>query len=246
MDKPIIYYEARPQVNRATGATIMVPAIVEREQSVPLEEIVRRAIDRGLIAGVKESYANQIAEAVAQQMYDEFKAGRGVKFGQYFYARLYLDGTTDASGNLTDKNHINVRFVNGQDFKLSMDQFEFTNVNGGEIPGVDFLISDDNNAQRGKLIPNKAVMLNGVNLYQDDDAGTKVEFFEINAETGAASDTAAASVTSFTSRGPNLLTFAWPSALVAGKKYKAVASRSADGQLWLTGDGKEVSVIAAA
>ena len=73
MDKPIIYYEARPQVNRATGATIMVPAIVEREQSVPLEEIVRRAIDRGLIAGVKETYAHQIGEAIAQQMYDELR-----------------------------------------------------------------------------------------------------------------------------------------------------------------------------
>ena len=127
MDKPIIYYEARPQVNRATGATIMVPAIVEREQSVPLEEIVRRAIDRGLIAGVKESYANQIGEAIAQQMYDEFKAGRGVKFGQYFYARLYLDGTTDSNGKLTDKNRINVRFVNGAKFKLNMSDFTFTN-----------------------------------------------------------------------------------------------------------------------
>ena len=55
MDKPIIFYEVRPQVNRATGTTILVPAIVEREQAVPLDEIIRRAIDRGLIAGVKES-----------------------------------------------------------------------------------------------------------------------------------------------------------------------------------------------
>ena len=55
MDKPILFYEVRPQVNRATGATILVPAIVEREQAVPLYEIIRRAIDRGLIAGVKET-----------------------------------------------------------------------------------------------------------------------------------------------------------------------------------------------
>ena len=128
MEKPIIFYEVRPQANRATGTTILVPAIVEREQAVPLDEIVRRAIDRGLIAGVKETYAHQIAEAIAQQMYEEFKSGRGVKFGTYFYARLYLDGKSDASGNLTSENGINVRFINGASFKLELDQFSFSNV----------------------------------------------------------------------------------------------------------------------
>jgi hypothetical protein len=54
-----------------------------------------------------------------------------VKFGTYFHARLYLDGTSDASGNLTAKNGINVRFVNGNSFRLSLDQFSFSNVNGG-------------------------------------------------------------------------------------------------------------------
>ena len=158
MDKPILFYEVRPQVNRATGAQILVPAIVEREQAVPLDEIIHRAIDRGLIAGVKETYASQIAEALAQQMYEEFRLGKGVKFGSYFYARLYLDGTTDASGNLTAKNGINVRFVNGNSFKLERDMFSFSNINGGDIPGAEFLISDVDGAQRGKLKDGAAVM----------------------------------------------------------------------------------------
>jgi hypothetical protein len=242
MDKPIIFYEVRPQVNRATGATILVPAIVEREQAVPLDEIIRRAIDRGYIAGVKENYASQIAEAVAQQMYEEFKAGRGVKFSSYFYARLYLDGTTDASGNLTAKNGINVRFVNGQSFKLSMDQFSFSNVNGGDIPNTDFLISDVDGAERGVLVPGQGVMLNGSNLYKTNDAGTKVAFYAIDAETGVASDVATATVTAFTSRGPNLLAFAWPSELEDGHEYLAIPSRSVDGEVWFTGAGKAVRV----
>jgi len=245
MEKPIIFYEVRPQTNRATGETILVPSIVEREQSIPLDEIVRRAIDRGLIAGVKESYAHQIAEAIAQQMYEEFKSGKGVKFANFFYARLYLDGTTDGGGNLTDKNHINVRFVNGQAFKLTLDMFTFTNVNGGDIPNTDFLISDVDGAERGVLVQNESVMLNGSNLFKTDDAGTKVAFYEVNAETGEASDTATVEVTVFTSRGPNLLVFAWPSELVAGKKYLAVPSRSADGEVWFTGAGKEATVQAA-
>ena len=33
MDKPILFYEVRPQANRSTGGTILVPAIVEREQA---------------------------------------------------------------------------------------------------------------------------------------------------------------------------------------------------------------------
>ena len=244
MDKPILFYEVRPQVNRATGATILVPAIVEREQAVPLDEIIRRAIDRGLIAGVKETYAHQIAEAVAQQMYEEFKSGRGVKFGSYFYARLYLDGASDASGNLTAKNGINVRFINGTSFKLERDMFTFSNINGGDIPGAEFLISDTDGAERGVLKPNAAVMLNGVNLYKADDAGTKVSFYEIDVATGEAAVEPTAEVTTFTSRGPNMLVFAWVSELVSGKKYLAVPSRSADGNVWFTGAGKEANIAA--
>ena len=97
MAKPILYYQVRQQVNRSTGATILVPAIVEREQAVPLEEIIARAIDRGLIAGVKPSAAKQIAVAVASQMYEEFRQGRGVKFGNYFFTSTAPPTETERS-----------------------------------------------------------------------------------------------------------------------------------------------------
>ena len=242
MDKPILFYEVRPQANRATGGTILVPAIVEREPAVPLDEIVARAIDRGLIAGVKPSYAEQIANAIAQQMYEEFRNGRGVKFGNYFYARLYLDGTSDDDGRLTAANGINVRFVNGAGFKLAMDMFSFSNVNGGDIPSTDFLISEADGAERGVLLPEAAVMLNGVNLYKDGDVGTKVAFYAFDPATGEVADVPTAEVTSFETKGPNALKFAWPSALEQGKAYFAVPSRSADGALWFTGSGKAATV----
>ncbi len=244
MEKPIIFYEVRPQLNRSTGETMLVPAIVEREQPVTLDEIIANAIDRGLIAGGKPTYAHQIAEAIAQQMYEEFKAGRGVKFGTYFYARLYLDGTSDPNGNLTDRNGVNVRFVNGNSFRLSRDMFTFSNVNGGDIPGAEFLISDADGAQRGVLKPNAAIMLNGVNLFAQGDAGTKVSFYEIDPTTDEAAVEPTAEVTAFTSRGPNMLVFAWVSELVSGKKYLAVPSRSEDGEVWFTGAGKEANIAA--
>ena len=72
MDKPILFYEVRVHQNRITGGPVYVPAIVEREEAVPLDVIIERAIDRGLIAGIKPSAAKQIADAIAQQMYEEF------------------------------------------------------------------------------------------------------------------------------------------------------------------------------
>ena len=242
MDKPILFYEVRVHQNRITGGPVYVPAIVEREEAVPLETVIERAIDRGLIAGIKPSAAKQIADAIAQQMYEEFKAGRGVKFGNYFYARLYLDGTSDSDGKLTGANSINVRFVNGAGFKLTMDMFSFSNVNGGDIPGTDFLISEADGAERGILIPGENAILNGVNLWRDGDAGTKVGFYEIDPVTGDIADTATAEITAFETKGPNALKFAWPSALAQGAAYMAVPSRSADGERWFTGTGKAVTV----
>ena len=242
MDKPILFYEVRVHQNRITGGPVYVPAIVEREQAVPLDEIIRRAIDRGLIAGIKQSAAQQITDAIAQQMYEEFKGGRGVKFGSYFYARLYLDGTSDADGKLTKDNSINVRFVNGAGFKLSMDMFSFSNISGGDIPGVDFLISDADGAERGLLIPDANVLANGFNFCKEGDVGTRMSFYEVDAATGEVAETATAEINSFVSKGPNVLNMAWPSALEEGKTYLAVPSRSPDNVRWFHGTGKTATV----
>ena len=242
MDKPILFYDVRVQTSRVTGGTLYLPAIVEREEAVPLDTIIERAIDRGLIAGIKPSAAKQIADAIAQQMYEEFKAGRGVKFANYFYARLYLDGKSDASGKLTSANGINVRFANGTGFKLTMDMFSFSNVNGGDIPGTDFLISEADGAERGVLVPDANAILNGVNLWRDGDAGTKVSFYEIDSATGEVAEEPTAVVESFATKGPNALKFAWVPALESGKSYMAVPSRSADGERWFTGTGRSATV----
>ena len=53
---------------------------------------------------------------------------------------------------------------------------------------------------------------------------------------------AAAEVTSFLSMGPNSLKFAWPGGLAAGSTYLAVPSRSADGERWFVGAGKNATV----
>ena len=143
---------------------------------------------------------------------------------------------------MTSANSVNVRFQQGTGFKLTMDQFSFSNINGGEIPGTDFLISEADGAERGILIPNENIILNGVNLWKDGDMGTKVSFYLIDQTTGEASDTATAEVTNFLTEGPNALKFAWPSSLASGASYLAVPARSADGERWYEGSGKAASV----
>ena len=241
MDKPVLFYTVRVQVLRQSGRTVLVPSIVDRDPAVTLEDIIEDAIDRGLIAGIKPSAATQIAEAIAQQMYEEFRAGRGVKFGNYFYCRLYLDGTTDADGRLTDANGVNVRFVNGPGFKLAMDMFSFSNINGGDIPGTDFVISEADGAERGILLPDEPLILNGVNLWKEGDVGTKVAFHEVDGE-GEVAPEPTAEVTNFTTKGPNALKFAYPASLVSGKTYMVYPSRSADGERWFNGTGKTATV----
>ena len=244
MAKPKLYYEVRQSVNRMTGQPIFWPAIIDRDQSITLEDVIKNAIDRGVIAGLKVSAAKQIADAVCQQMYEEFKGARGVKFGNYFYARLYLDGQSDDTGKLTSENRINVRFVNGAGFKLDRSDFSFEFANSDVIPSLQFLINDADGAERD-MIGYDTIMVNGNNLYAADDTATHRAFYAVNSETGAVSPTPELEVNTadFTSRGPNLLVFS-PSSAIAAGKYMVRATRTLiDGKTYESGN-HEVTVIA--
>ena len=52
MAKPKLYYEVRQSVNRMTGQPIFWPAIIDRDQSITLEDVIKNAIDRGVIAAL--------------------------------------------------------------------------------------------------------------------------------------------------------------------------------------------------
>ena len=70
---------------RAPGETsdTIVPVLVDRLQPVDLQTVVENCIDRGLIAGLKPTAAQTIADGVAAQLAREFSLGRGVMFGNY-------------------------------------------------------------------------------------------------------------------------------------------------------------------
>ena len=226
MDKPILTYDVRQQENRASGGVMFVPRIVERNNALPLGEVIVRAIRQGRIVGIKESAASAIADAIARQMYEEFREGNGVRFGNYFYARVYLKGTSDGNGTLSaDRNEIVVNLVKGEGFKLSLDMFDLQFRGAASIPIVDFLISEDDDAERGILVPGENVLLNGSSLWAETDDATRVRFTKV-VDSG---DAPVVEVQEFIARGPALLSFAYPSALDAGRWAVEVLRTDANG-----------------
>ena len=242
MDKPVIFYRVNNQVDPVSGAPMYVPQIVERGERVTLDEIVRRAIDRGLIAGLKVSAAKSIADAIARQMYEEFTNGHAVRFGEYFSCRLYLRGQSDANGTLSDRNRIIVRFFNGTAFRLDRSMFTFSNVEGGDIPFVDFAISDTNDATRNKLKPGYGIMFNGGNLFQENDTAARVAFHALD-EHGEPASAPSFTLSDWASKGPALLACGWVGNIANADSWWLVPSRSPDGARWYTGPGRRIEVV---
>ena len=222
----------------APGETVesLIPVLVDRRQPTDLSAVIENAIDRSLIAGLKPSAAEGIADGIARQLAHEFAKGRSVGFGHYFYGRPYLSGTVDANGRLTAANGINVRLYKGEDFKLTLDDFSFSYEEGGSLPKVDFVLSSPGNL-RGEVVTGGEVTLNGRMLHLDGDANTVV-FQEEGAEG------APVVVDTFTAAGPDILSFDCPAALVAGKRYAVTATRTDENGVTRTSNTRTVTVKA--
>ena len=222
----------------APGETVesLVPVLVDRRQPTDLSAVIENAIDRSLIAGLKPSAAEGIADGIARQLAHEFAKGRSVGFGHYFYGRPYLSGTVDANGRLSAANGINVRLYKGEDFKLTLDDFSFAYEDGGNLPRVDFVLSSPGNL-RGEVVTGGEVSLNGRMLHLDGDANTVV-FREEGAEG------APVVVDTFRAAGPDILSFDCPAALVAGKRYAVTATRTDENGVTRTSNTRTVTVRA--
>ena len=236
--KTTLTYAIRTATAPGEERSTQVPVIVNRKAPVSLTKVVENAIDRGLIVGPKTSAAEEIARGIADQMYKEFQSGNGVAFGQYFYGRLYLDGTTGANGELTKANKVNVRLYKGEDFRLGLGDFSFTYEGSADEPTLNFLLSKGEgvNLPRNELVEGMAVTAQGTHLKLDGDT-VKVTFKEVG---GSAS----VDVTAFTAAGPDGISFAWPASLVAGKSYEVTVYRTGEDGLERISNSKRVTVRA--
>lgn len=171
--KKTVNYVVRTTENAITHETQTVPVVVNRREPVDLVDVVANCIDRNLILGAKPTAAQGIAEGIAEQLAFEFRRGNGVKFGKYFYGRLYLNGTTNQNGDLTDENGVNVRLYKGEDFKLGLDDFSFSFVNGGDLPDVEFCVGRGDGV-KNVLDAGNDLVIYGTNLWYAEDASIKV------------------------------------------------------------------------
>ncbi len=182
-NKPIINYKGYMTENPAdrTGQKICIPQIVDRNQTVNLEEVVEKTIDRGLIAGLKPSAAKSVADGIMLQLGEMLNSGTGIIFGEFFAVRPYLTGTIpDILSPLTAENKLRVRFVPGSAYKLDETSFSFHNVTQSEeVPTISGAQAADAGAPADTWSTN-GVSLFGRNLQMD--AGDKVEFYNCNGD----------------------------------------------------------------
>ena len=225
--KTKLSYTVREMTAPGEETSSTVPVIVARAATLPLSRLIINAIDRGLIAGLKDSAAEGIAEGIAEQIYKEFSEGRGVAFGQFFYARPYLKGTVAANGTLTkERNALEVAMYPGNDFALTLDNFSFAFEGKDTMPSMNYLISDVAGCTRGQIKQYSEIMGQGVRLCLDGDS-LELVFVGEGGEV---------KVSSFTYTGPDSFKCACPASLVAGKTYKAYVIRtSEDGKMQKSG-----------
>jgi len=171
--KKTVKYTVRTSTNAITGEVQTVPVVVDRREPADLADIVAECIDRNLILGAKPTAAAGIAEGIAEQLAMEFKRGNGVKFGSYFYGRLYLNGTTNQNGDLGEGNGLNVRLYKGDGFKLGLGDFSFSFANGGDLPDVEFCIGRGDGV-KSELVPGNDLVVYGTNLWDEGDTSVKV------------------------------------------------------------------------
>ena len=227
--KRALKWKAIPVRDIRGNGTNFVPFIVEREEAATLEELVYNAIDTGRIAGVKPSAAGSIADALCEMIGATLNSGRGVKFGPYFYVRLYLTGTLDpANPVLTDDNQIRTRLIAGSGLRLNRTDFDWESTEIGDAPNVEKLLADVTDAVDGEIVRGSGINLVGSNL-KITGASTAVLSW------GEGDDATSVTLGTPTVNGDELVKFAWPTALAevaAGTKIVLTLTyKDSDGTL---------------
>lgn len=149
-----------------------IPVLKERAATRSLTDIVAAAIDRSLIVGVKPSAAAEIAKGVMEQVYEELSNAEGVKFGDFFTARLYLHGQTDAAGTLDDENTLDVTLITGPEWDIDRSDFKLTFAGAGDLPRIELVNSDVAGSVKNVLQRNQPFNIVGEKLVDASGAST--------------------------------------------------------------------------
>ena len=227
MAKPILQYKVNTLVNPLTQEKIYTPMLTDRAPAVPLETVVRNAKEKGYLPGLKDISAKALAEGVLSAFKDTLADGKNVKFGDYFYAKLALNGSCDGAGRLTKQNGVNVRFRQGELIKVDIDDFELQNLDLPLVPNLDYLLNDLDGAVRNVIKIDSQGKINVLGAKLTGDGTTaSLEVWNVNEYDEPTGSAAVSTGTPLTGGGPNLLMYNFPTGLEANKKYAAFAVRT--------------------
>ena len=239
-NKAKLVYVVRAMQNPADRTkTIYTPQIAERAETLSIDTVVDRAIDRGRILGMKPAPAKAVAEGVCDQVYQELLEGYGVSFGRYFDLRLYLDGTVDGpGGQLTDANKVNVRIKPGVAFRVNRENFSWSNAADEKCAVVDYVMSST--GTRGEIAKNNPFDIEGRNF------GTARSAIKVSLAwtEGDEAKTAEATVTGV---GENRISCGFPQAMAqtaVGTEIKVSVIKTVDGADY-TATCRQTTVLAA-
>lgn len=237
IEKAKIKFEVRSQKDPSDPTkTIFVPAIVERNDPMSLAGVIFNAIDTGRITGLKTNAAKAIAEGICDQIYQELLRGNSIAFEKYFYLSLFLDGTVeDASAQLTAANKVNVRIRQGNDFRVALGDFSWSNIANDKSARLDYIVSAS--GVRGEIEKNGAIYLDGTNFGSSTE-GVAVKF--VYGDGVEVEGTA-------TSVGPNRIAVAFPAGLenvANGTEISVSVTKTIDGTDYVS-NSKNATLVAA-
>lgn len=120
--KVLEYIEVEmPPANGKRGAR--VPRIVSQE-TLTINQVINRALERGYAIGRPNFFKAQFESLMATVM-DCLEEGVSVNLGGYFRIQPHLQGTLDASGELTRKNRLSVRVTPLSKMKIELSSFSW-------------------------------------------------------------------------------------------------------------------------
>lgn len=238
MEKAKLKYEVRSQKDpQDETKTLFVPAIVERNDPLSLAQVVYSAIDTGRIAGLKTNAAKGIAEGICDQIYQELLKGNSIAFAKYFYISLFLSGTVaDAAAALTSSNQVNVRLRQGNDFRVALADFSWSNIANDKSAKLEYIVSAS--GVRGEIEKGGVISLEGSGFGSTSE-GVSVAFVY-----GDGTEVAG----EVTGIGPNRITVAFPAALAEvanGTEITATVTKTIDGTAYVS-NAKTATLVAAA
>lgn len=237
VDKVRMKFTVRPQQDpKDATKSVFVPAIVDRADPLSLATVVHHAIDTGRIAGLKTSAAKGIANGICDQIYQELLNGKSIAFEKYFYISLFLGGTVaDATATLTDDNPVNVRIRQGNDFRVALDDYTWSNTVNDLSAKIEYVTSAD--GVRGEIKKGATNFLDGTG-FGDTAEGLKVTIVYDE-------DTYEGTITSV---GPNRLGFTLPASMdtiPAGSEVSVMVTKTVDETDYVS-NAKSASLVAGA